>query len=278
VIREVAGRQNHSVRLVRKLQQKKHRRDRGLLVCEGMDLLSAALESDAEIRDVLVRSDLSRELPGVLVERAKQSGDQGEGPDIGVCDQETLAYASSLGGAADVIFTCVQPQANLNDLALESGTVFFLDGVGDPGNVGTVVRSALAFGLLGVLCSPGTADPFGPKAMRAGMGSQFCLPVVTEVTPNDLLARLAALQERGLAVPQIWVAQPRGGEDVAKAESPSGTVVVLGGERTGPGEGWGGARRVSIPQDRVDSINVAMAGTVFAYEAYRRRQNAVDGN
>ena len=118
MIREVAGRQNHSVKLVRKLQHKKFRRDRGLLVCEGMDLLMAAVESGAAIRDVLVRPDLLRELPSALFERAKQSGDQGEGPDIGVCDQETIAYASSLGGAADVIFTCVQPQGSLGDLEL----------------------------------------------------------------------------------------------------------------------------------------------------------------
>jgi TrmH family RNA methyltransferase len=278
VIREVAGRQNHSVKLVRKLQQKKFRRDRGLLVCEGMDLLWAALESDADIRDVLVRPDLMSGLPKTLVERARQSGDQGEGPDIGVCDQETLSYASAMGGSADVIFTCVQPQASLNSIALESGTTLFLDGVGDPGNVGTIIRSALAFGLLGVLCSPGTADAFGPKAMRGGMGSQFSMPVVTEVSPADLLARLAGLKDKNAAVPQIWVAEPHGGEDVATAISKTGVIVVLGSERSGAGQDWQGARRITIPHGQVDSLNVAMAGTVFAYEAFRKRPKAADGN
>lgn len=278
MIRDIAGRQNHSVKLVRKLQQKKHRRERGLLVCEGMDLLAAAVDSGADIHDVLVRPDLMGELPHLLVEAAKASGDQGEGPHIGVCDQETMSYASSLGGSADVIFTCVQPQASLADLELCSGTTLYLDGIGDPGNVGTIVRSALAFGLLGVVCSPGTADAFGPKAMRAGMGSQFSLPVVTEVTASDLKARLASLEERGGAVPQVWVAEPRGGEDVATAECASGVIVVLGAERTGPGEEWRGAKRVTIPQERVDSLNVAMAGTVLAYEVYRKRHSACDGN
>jgi TrmH family RNA methyltransferase len=278
VIREIAGRQNHSVKLVRKLQHKKFRRDRGLLVCEGMDLLMAAVESDTAIKDVLVRPDLLRELPSALFERAKRSGDQGEGPDIGVCDQETILYASSLGGAADVIFTCVQPQASLGDLELLTGTTFFLDGVGDPGNVGTIVRSALAFGILGLVCSPGTADPFGPKAMRAGMGSQFSLPVVTEVTPGDLQARLGGVKDKQGLVPEIWVADPYDGQDVAGAASASGVILVLGAERTGPGEGWSGARRVTIPQGRVDSLNVAMAATVFAYESWRKGQCPVDGN
>jgi TrmH family RNA methyltransferase len=277
MIREVAGRQNHSVKLVRKLQHKKYRRDRGLLVCEGMDLLLAAVASGAVIRDVLVRPDLVRELPSALLERAKGSGDQGAGPDIGVCDEETIAYASSLGGAADVIFTCVQPQGSLGDLVLQSGTTLYLDGVGDPGNVGTIVRSALAFGLLGVICSPGSADPFGPKAMRAGMGAQFSMSVVTEVTPSDLLSRLAGLRGKETTVTEIWVADPHGGEDVGKAIAPSGVIVVLGSERSGPGEEWRGARRVTIPQGRVDSLNVAMAATVFAYESLRKSQGTVDG-
>ena len=278
MIRDIAGRQNHSVKLVRKLQHKKHRRDRGLLVCEGMDLLSAAADSGADIRDVLVRRDLLRELPDLLLERAKASGDQGGGSDIGVCDEETMEYASSLGGAADVIFTCVQPQKNLGDLDMESGTTFFLDRVGDPGNVGTIVRSGLAFGLQGVVCSPGTADPFGPKAMRAGMGSQFLLPVVTEVTSGDLLARLAGLTEKNAVVPEIWVADPHDGEDVGELTPQCGVVIVLGAERSGPGAEWRDARRVTIPQGRVDSLNVAMAGTIFAYESLRKKRGVVGGN
>lgn len=277
MIRDIAGRQNHSVKLVRKLQHKKHRRDRGLLVCEGMDLLSAAVKSQADIRDVLVRRDLVAGLPAALVESARQSGDKGEGPHVGICEEETLAYASSLGGAVDVIFTCRQPQSNLGDLVLDSGTTFFLDSVGDPGNVGTIIRSGLAFGLCGVVCSAGTADPFGPKAMRAGMGSQFFLPVVTEVQPADLMAKLTSSAAKGEPV-EIWIADAHEGEDIGQVKSGSACVVVLGSERTGPGGYWHGARRVTVPQQCVDSLNVAMAGTVIAYEAWRRKRRGAGGN
>ena len=171
--------------------------------------------------------------------------------DIGVCDQETLDFASSLGGAADVIFTCAQPQWSLAGVGLSGRVTLYLDGVGDPGNVGTLVRSGVAFGLAGVICSPGTADPYGPKAMRAGMGAQFALPVVIEVAPGDLVARLAALAERGLQAPAIWVADPHEGEDVRDVRAPDGAIVVLGAERSGPGPAWAGSRRVCIPQARV---------------------------
>jgi TrmH family RNA methyltransferase len=195
-----------------------------------------------------------------------------------VCDQETLDYAASLGGAADVIFTCAQPQWNLAGIDLDGRVCLYLDGVGDPGNVGTLVRSAVAFGLAGVICSPGTADAYGPKAMRAGMGAQFGMPVVVEVAPGDLLSRLAGLVQRGVTPPEIWVADPHDGQDVRDVPAQNGAVVVLGEERGGPGPAWVGKRRVCIPQAEFDSLNVAMAGTVLAYEMWRKTRDAAVAN
>ncbi len=278
MIRDIAGRQNHSVKLARKLQHKKHRRERGLAVCEGMDLLLAAAESGADIREVLVRGDLADGLPRRLLDMAAGGAVQAGAPNIGLCDAATLDYASSLGGSADVIFICVQPRLSLSDLDVGGGLTFYLDGVGDPGNVGTIVRSALAFGLAGVVCSPGTADPYGPKAMRAGMGAQFALPVVTEVSPDDLAARLAVLREKGGSEPVVWIAEPCEGEDVQGAELRGPAIVVLGAERTGPSSAWEGGKRLTIPQHRFESLNVAMAGTVLAYEWWRRQRPAAVAN
>lgn len=268
MIRDIAGRQNHSVKLARKLQKKKHRRERGLLVGEGMDLLRAAVEAGADISEVLVRRDLVEELPDELLLHADRS--DAAGVDVGICDVETLEHASSLGGGADVIFMLREPAWSLSDVDLAGTFTLFLDGVGDPGNVGTLVRSCVAFGGGAVICSPGGADPFSPKAMRAGMGAQFSVPVVTEVSVADLQARLRALQERGEPLPNVWVADPREGDDVRSLPEQGGVVVVLGEERSGPSSEWAGARRVTIPQSRFDSLNVAMAGTILAYELARK--------
>jgi len=243
-----------------------------------MDLLVTAVQVGVAIRDVLVRQDLLGGLPKELLEAAGRGLDPEAGPDIGVCDPATLDHVSSLGGAADVIFSCVQPEHSLGDLTLGSGTSFYLDGVGDPGNVGTIVRSALAFRLVGVICAPGTADPYGPKAMRAGMGAQFLLPVVTEVAQADLVARLAGLSDRGEAVPDIWVADAHEGAELAGLGFGEGRVVVLGGERSGPRDEWAGATRVKIRQSDGESLNVAMAGTVFAYESSLGRSSGRGGN
>jgi len=283
MIREIAGRQNHGVKLARKLLQKKYRRERGFLVGEGMDLLLAAVAGGAEVREILVRRELLSEVPAELRAQAAASTGAagstsirgaGEGLNIGVCDQETLDYASSLGGSADVIFIVAQPVRHLSELDLGSDLVFFLDSVGDPGNVGTLVRSAVAFGLGGVICSPGTADPYSPKALRGGMGAQFSLTVVTDVEAGDLEARIAASAARGEAAPRVLVADPANGLDVREVSGTGGLIVVLGSERRGPAARWEHAERVTIPQRRFDSLNVGMAGTVLAYELSRARAAA----
>ena len=249
-----------------------------------MDLLRAAVAGGADIREILVRRELLSEVPAGLREQAAAfSGPASKTPldedsvsagvDIGVCNQETLDHASSLGGSADVIFICVQPEGRLADVDLGSGVTFYLDGVGDPGNVGTLCRGAVAFGLSGLICSPGSADPWSPKALRAGMGAQFSIPVITEVEPRDLVGRFAALKAKGLGAPEVFVADSNGGADVREVAPAAGigVLLVLGSERNGPLAEWHDARRVTIPQKRFDSLNVAMAGTVLAYELGRAR-------
>lgn len=288
MIRDIAGRHNHTVKLARKLQKKKHRRERGLIVGEGMDLLRAAVAAGAEFVDILVRRELLEELPSEVRDRAGRPTEargatgSAEPLDLGLCSQEVLDYASSLGGSADVIFICRRPQRHLSSLPLEQGVLFYLDDVGDPGNVGTLCRSAVAFGLAGVVCSPATADPYSPKALRAGMGAQFTLPVVTDVTPEDLEAYLggAASTAPASTVASLFsfvVADPHTGVEVDQlaglmSQKTGCLVVVLGEERFGPRHGWPGATRVTIPQAKFDSLNVAMAGTILAYELWRARR------
>lgn len=277
MIRGIAGRNNASVKLAGKLQKKKYRTERGLFVAEGLDLLLAADTVGAVPVEILVREDLVERLPRRLRDAA-QAGTL----DIGVCDALTLSGASSLGGASDVIALFPLPSWSLSDLRLGDGVTIYLHGVGDPGNVGTIVRGAVAFGAAGVACSPGTADAFGPKAVRAGMGAQFLMPVVTEVALDDLEAKLVAEESRGNPAPTVIVADPRADSDSrslvetlrrrgGKGSPIAGAVVVLGSERGGLPEFRRPVMRVAVPQARFDSLNVAMAATILLYELSANR-------
>ncbi len=126
--------------------------------------------------------------------------------------------------------------------------------VSDPGNVGTLLRSADAFGA-GVMLSEGCADPFGPKALRAGMGSTFRVPLAE----FDVLPGSVALVADG-------------GEPLENLDLERHSSFVLGSEREGlPAEVLTRCEvRATIPVQSVESLNVAMAGTIALYEHARR--------
>lgn len=134
-------------------------------------------------------------------------------------------------------------------------TCVALWGVGDPGNVGTVLRGALAFGAASVVIGPGTADPYGPKAVRASMGAIFAMPV----------ARAATLDE--LPAPRIALAA-REGEPLSRADG--GATLLIGAERDGlPREVVAGCDAVRHIPIHGESLNAAMAATVALYEVTR---------
>ena len=129
--------------------------------------------------------------------------------------------------------------------------------VADPGNVGTLLRSAAAFGA-GVALSAGCADPTGPKALRASMGALFEVPLADFDEPGGMRVALV----------------PRGGTPLPELELDLDVVFVVGSEREGlPEDVLAGCEvRASIPQaGGTESLNVAMAGAIALYELSRRR-------
>jgi len=224
---------NDNLTQVRKLAGRKWRDKLGEFVAEGEDLIAAA--EQAGWPPSLLLSAAGAGLPGEEV-----------APPL-------LAKVSQLGSGTRAL--AVYPQrwadAPLGPLCVA------LWGVNDPGNVGTVVRSALAFGAASVALGPGTADPYGPKAVRASMGAIFSVPVVRVRGVDELPGRrlaLAAREGRALA-------------EVAGSE----VTLVVGAER----EGLSGAVLAECDEVchipiRSESLNAAMAATVAMYEVARR--------
>lgn len=142
-----------------------------------------------------------------------------------------------------------------------------------PGNIGTLVRSADAFGASGVIVTGHAADPYDPKAVRASTGSLLALPVVRAPSHHEVVEWVTALRRRQL--PVEIVGTDEGGEvDVAEHDLTGPTVVVLGNETRGLSAAWRQAcdRMLRIPiTGAASSLNAAMAGTVALYEAARQR-------
>jgi TrmH family RNA methyltransferase len=212
---------NDKLKTIRKLHQKRWREKLGLFAAEGEDLVEAAQAAGWRPEFVL---------------RA--------GMDV---EPELLDAVSTLGsGAREVgVYTQrrAQPDGNL---------LVYLNGVQDPGNVGTIIRSAHALADATVVLGPGCADAYSPKAVRASMGSIFAKPPAR--------AQLADIPGRQLAL------APHADRDLADFDLAPPLVLVLGSER---GEIPDGLEAARIPVAS-DSLNVAMAATVALYEAANR--------
>jgi len=218
---------NEKLKLVRKLREPKHREREGLFLTEGEDLLEAGLETGCQ--------------PHFLLSAAG-SGLGGE-----EVDPEVLAGASTLGSGTRVIAVWPQPDEGAT---APTAPCVYLHGVGDPGNVGAIVRTAAA--LLGgsVVAGPGCADPYSPKAVRASMGSIFSQPpqrAVVGATPPPRAALVA-----------------HGGQGL-DALGPAATLC-LGAEREGlPAEVLEQCDlEVTIPlrSGAAESLNVAAAAAI----------------
>lgn len=224
---------NEQLKTVRKLNQSRRWRERtGRFVAEGEDLLAAA--DGAGWEPVTRLSATGAGLPGTEV------------------DADLLHGVSELGSGSRTL--AIYPQRWSE---VPAGPLcVYLHGVQDPGNVGTVLRSAEAFGAGSVAIGPGTADPFGPKAVRASMGAVFTVPVAraeaTGQLPRPTVALVAgdgpALHELGL--------------DAA--------TLMIGAEREGlPGALVAAADHVARIPIVNHSLNAAMAATVALYELTR---------
>lgn len=153
-------------------------------------------------------------------------------------------------------------------LPKELSLAIILDRLQDPGNMGTIVRTAAAAGVEALFYGPGCVDPYSPKALRSSAGALFHLPPVKAAEPLELLKQM---QEQGIAV---VAAQPRGGRSFWEIDYRKNIAVLIGSESRGLSQELVAAADfpVSIPQfSSLDSLNAAVAAAVIIYEALRQR-------
>jgi TrmH family RNA methyltransferase len=247
---------NEKLTQIRKLQQRRRWRERaGRFVAEGEDLLAAA---DAAGWPALERYCVARSgLAGVEVEPA------------------VLASVSELGSGTRALGVYEERWA----LRPHGPLCVYLHGVSDPGNIGTVLRSAQAFGASSVALGPGSADPFGPKAVRASMGAVFAVPLARAPALTDLPGTTIALVAgAGTTLAELWRSRSEGWTPNAKVgeaapdvgASRGGVTLLIGAERGGlPEELIAGANHVAQIPIHSHSLNAAMAATVALYEVTR---------
>jgi TrmH family RNA methyltransferase len=250
--------------MIRDLHRRRGRERRGLALAEGVRLVEEALDAGLPLRGAAISPALEGTTRGKALKSAlEQRQVQVEAVSDG--ELEDLADTEHPQGVVAVI----EPRRwALDDIAPAVGSpVLVLDGVQDPGNVGTILRSALGLGAAGVVALKGTAELTNPKVVRGSMGALFRLPAV----PGDVETYLAWARERGI---ETWVAATDGTPIEPGAARGHHAVVglVLGNEGAGvsPALEAAASRRVAIRLARgAESLNVAVAAAILLREVAR---------
>src|SRR5881275_1361367 len=255
---------------IRDLQRRKARGRRGLALIEGVRLVEEALAAGVAFKGALVAPDLARTARGTALV-AELQGHAVAVEAVGARVFAQLADTETPQG----IIAIIEPRRwNASEFVPPPGAVaLVIDGVQDPGNVGTLIRTAHALGAAGTVVLRGTADPTSPKALRAAMGATFRHPVV----PLDDAGFIA--WARKLTV-TLWAAAADGvplhramaKEEVGRGDGP--IAVIVGNEGAGirPQLNAVAAQRVAIPLAQgAESLNVAVAAGILLYEVTRGR-------
>lgn len=229
-----------------------YRRQAGLFLCDGEKLLREALASGAELSQVLWAEG------GQVIELP-------EGVEQYVCPLELLQYASPMKNSPGPLFS-VRAGMKRPEGPLESAIV--LEAVQDPGNVGTVIRTAAAMGIGAVVLLSGCADPTGPKTVRSTMGAVFRQTVIE----TDLEGLTDLVEKNGL---ELWgAALSEKAQDIRGVAGRKALAVAIGSEGRGLSEELLSrcAGELIIPMEPdSESLNAAVAASIVMWEMYKIR-------
>ncbi|WP_027365530.1 TrmH family RNA methyltransferase [Desulfotruncus alcoholivorax] len=267
----LVSRQNSRIKYVRRLYQKKFRDSEGKFIIEGVRFIEEAINANWTLETVFYESPVAGGDRGQqLLENLSKSGAEIIAVEKSlfreIADTESpqgiLAVAKK---PTELDFKPVEWRKNEKDLLV------MVDGVQDPGNLGTIIRSADAAGADCVFILKGTVDPYNPKTLRSTMGSIFHIPLVSVEDREDFLTSLHA------GGWNLVVGDPVASKLLCNADLTRNTVLVIGNEASGVSEDLqrDASDLVKIPMPgRAESLNAGVAAGIMLYETVRQRMAA----
>lgn len=238
------------------LHRRSAREETGLFLAEGVRVVEELAQSTLDIELAVAGAGLDRTPRGqaLLEALARRT-------EIRTATAAEMGRIAATDSPQDIVAAAKIPAVRLEDVKFgEASIALALDAVQDPGNFGTLVRCAEAFGVDIVIAMTGTVDPWNPKAVRAAAGASFRTPIAMSGTGEAL----DWMRDAGYA---IWVADAAG-EPAADVTNPRKVALVAGNEGAGVSEAVieRAARRVAVPiRGRAESLNVAIATGILLY-------------
>ena len=248
----IATTKNKKYKYIKSLKQKKIRDADGVFTVEGKKSVDDAIASDCNIRLVAMSESFSTEFE-CTAEYIVVRDDLFSG----LCDTKTPQGIIAVIETKETAFTP------------DTGKMYiYCDAVTDPGNLGTIIRTADAAGFGGVLLSEGCADVYSPKAVRSSMGSFFNIDIITDFDYDSLFA----LKEKGFHL--VCGALEEDSTDYTETDFTKPTVIIVGNEANGVTEDiLSVCEHIIIPiYGKAESLNVGVASAIMMYEARRQRK------
>ncbi len=246
-----------------KLLKKKHRDQSGLFLVEEVNLVEEAILCKADIQAIIVRADKVDQLPVRISEKIDEKS-------IYTLPKELFDKINTAETTRGVMAVIKKKSYSYEDILSRGGTSNFIvvDRLQDPGNLGTIVRTADAAGMGGVVVLPGTTDPYASKVLRSSAGSIYRIPVV-EMDSISVLREFCIAHGISLAVTCLEDSTNLYEIDLTKP-----TAIVIGNEGAGVSTEMieNADVRLRIPMyGSIESLNASVAGAIVMYEVVRQQ-------
>ena len=254
---------NSRIRLVRKLAARKGRQAEGRFAVEGRNLIREVIERGLDVDFIMIPEGSAGDADDIIEECIASQ-------DIMVCEIPKREFAGLTDAENGIGMLAVVRQQSYDPGLLDSlrpdDNILVLDRIQDPGNMGTLIRTAVAAGYKAIIAMSGTVDIYSPKVLRATAGMVFEIPVIY-VADEEALRGMLGRSGRRVIVTAVDSGVPYYDEDLSK-----GIALIIGNE----GRGVSAALmqmadvRVTLPmRGRIESLNAAVAAAILMYEAVR---------
>ena len=263
-MREISSSENRIIKQAASLSEKKYRDSLGLYLIEGPNFIRDALKYGGGLRFIFMKAGASSKELGEIEALAEKNG-----PAVTILSGSAFEKICSTQTSQGVVAVAEKRICTEDEFfGKKDACILVLDRVQDPGNLGTMLRSAEAFGFGGVLLMKGCADIYGPKLVRAAAGSLFRMPVYFADSPQEATE---LLKKHGK---KLYATVMRGGTPCYSADLSKNAAVVIGNEGTGVCKEFIEASEgLTIPMTGdMESLNAGLAGGIIMYEAFRQKK------
>ncbi len=258
---QITSTDNQLIKQTASLHEKKYREESGLFIIEGYKSVCEALKSDLAVKNIFVIEDLKKDLSSFPQER------------LYLVSEKVMKKISTTASPTEAVAVAVQPKFCLKDLFKDKNPlIVILENIKDPGNLGTIIRTAKACSVSGVVLAGECTDVFNPKTVRAGAGSVWRMPIIKIADSKTIKTVLNKEKKCSFFATSVKKAET---ESFFKSDFKNPSAIMFGSEADGLSENLlsQADKIITIPMNNeVESLNLSISTGVILYEAVRQRK------